>query len=593
VIFFLTFTKKVTPMKTTSTILLVTIVIFGQNVISKNPDFSHGSPQESNSPYKKSLSLQDSVDVFELPYSLKIPLFWHLSSVPQKQTEAEMFPETVFSHILLSGFNRAKLAWYMIDPLFYDTTFHIRPQNIDDDEISNHLVREIVETDIFPDLFYPLIEPYWNPGINLAFYPSERGPYNFDTQEIPGISAGIVGDGSLKNPETRWGGIMRHIEITDFETENVQYIEFRIMDPFVDGQTAGGDLYINIGDISEDILMDSRMQYENGLPISENFGYVDTTIWGCVPTFPPPPYNNFSPVSGSREYQDVGLDGLSDDDECSYFFTKYLNILLILFGPDSEAYQKAIADPSCDNFHYFRGSDYDVDSLYSSILQRYKNFNGTDGNSPTDVQNPEAYPIAATTMPDVEDINHDNVFNEAENYFQYKIELTPDKMNVGENYISGIIETDPIPLPNGSYETARWYRFRIPIHEYSMAVGDISDFSNIRFIRLFLKNFAEPTVLRFATFELVRIMENPKNLDFKIFPNPIKTHFWLEFPEPIQKAFDISITNIMGKMMFEKTYPFDIYKYFSVDISTLRPGAYVLMLSTSKNQVAKKIIVYR
>nr|NQU92239.1 T9SS type A sorting domain-containing protein [Bacteroidota bacterium] len=86
-------------------------------------------------------------------------------------------------------------------------------------------------------------------------------------------------------------------------------------------------------------------------------------------------------------------------------------------------------------------------------------------------------------------------------------------------------------------------------------------------------------------------MENPKNLDFKIFPNPIKTHFWLEFPEPIQKAFDITIFDLMGNKKFENHYPLAIYKYFTVDITCIEPGAYILMLTTASDKIFKKIIV--
>ena len=168
---------------------------------------------------------------------------------------------------LASGFNRAKLAWYVIDPLFLrngsSTPDHIK-QN--PDEQSSHFVREIYENEIFPYRESPSGIPTNITVLNLAYYPEEKGPYNFDTDPGP-YSRGMNSDGKLNDPESRWGGIMREVLTSDFETANIQYIKFWLMDPFVeDPDHEGGDLYINLGNISEDILRDSRKSFENGLP---------------------------------------------------------------------------------------------------------------------------------------------------------------------------------------------------------------------------------------------------------------------------------------------------------------------------------------
>ncbi len=365
---------------------------------------------------------------------------WFLASTPQGQFE--MFPEAAPNTGLSYGKNRAKLAWYIIDQLFYDRFGTLRPSNVDRNELSKNSVRQVLETEVFPNKDIPSGTPTNIPVLNMAYYPSERGPYNYDVS--PGsYSNGLNDDGSLSDPESRWGGIMRRIESTDFEETNIEYLEFWMMDPFSEDLDNPGELYINLGDISEDILRDGRKSYENGLPTSDVVENVDTTIWGRVPSLQAL-IEAFNNDPQSRQYQDVGYDGLNDEDENSFHSQTYLDVIRQQFGTQSLAYQNAVDDPSADNYQYFRGGNLDNDSRYSSILERYKNYNGPDGNSPTDAQNPEAYPTSATSLPNVEDINRDNTLSEAERYFQYRIQLDPNKMQVGDNFISDIYEAENI-----------------------------------------------------------------------------------------------------------------------------------------------------
>ena len=160
--------------------------------------------------------------------------------------------------------------------------------------------------------------------------------------------------------------------------------------------------------ISEDVLKDGYKSFENGLPTSSIIEDVDTasSVWGWVP-------KNFSIVDAfdndptSREYQDVGLDGLRSADEKIFFDSAYIQPLLSLYGSSSLAYMNAIDDPSGDNFHYFRGSDFDSQEI--SILDRYKDINNMDGNSVTTENSPESYPTAASSKPNTEDLNGDRV----------------------------------------------------------------------------------------------------------------------------------------------------------------------------------------
>ncbi|MFO7614747.1 MAG: cell surface protein SprA [Bacteroidales bacterium] len=427
---------------------------------------------------------------------------WFLASTPQGQDD--IFPEAK-TNTRAYGYNRAKLAWYVIDPIFYDRNNSGRPPNISRDELSRHPVREVLETEVFPNKEIPNGIPTNIPVFNMAFYPSERGPYNYDVDGSSGYSRGINADGTLADPATRWGGIMRKIESTDFEATNVEYIEFWMMDPFnTDAEpNNSGKLYINLGDISEDILKDGRKFFENGLPTSELVTNVDTTIWGRVPTLQNL-VESFDNNPASRPFQDVGYDGLRNEDERTFFRQAYIDRIEQLFGPGSQAYFNALQDPSGDDYHYFRGSNLDADDKYSSILERYKRYNGPDGNSPTDEQNPETYPTAATTLPNVEDLNRDNTLSEAERYFQYVINLDPNNMVIGQNYITDVYTARGIPLPNGTAGEVTWYQFKVPVSQPSRVVGNINDFKSVRFMRMFVREFEEPVVLRFATLELVR-----------------------------------------------------------------------------------------
>ena len=297
---------------------------------------------------------------------------------------------------------------------------------------------------------------------------------------------------------------MRKVETTDFESSNVEYIQFWVMDPFdaVDGDPnhPGGTLYFNLGNISEDILKDDRKAFENGLPTSAidyltgaNTNLVDTTIWGRVPTVQAL-VNAFDNTPSTRQFQDIGLDGLNNNDE-ALFFPSFFSGFTDLNGAP---------DPSGDNFHHYRGSDYD--GFAYDILRRYKMFNGLEGNSPTSDQFTESYSTSGTTRPDIEDINNNNNLDFRESYYQYAINLTPSELNpsnVGNNYITNVFETT-VSTKDGRSRPVRWYQFKIPIREPQRRVGDIDGFKSIRFMRMFLKGFNKEVVLRFATLDLIR-----------------------------------------------------------------------------------------
>ncbi len=419
---------------------------------------------------------------------------WSLASTPKGQPD--MFPNADNINDLSYGYDRAKLAWYTIDPLFSRKNQYT-PNHIfsDLDEKSNHYVRQIFQDEIFPNRETAYGEPTYLSVLNLAYYPKERGPYNYQTD-------GYDTNGQLINTDNNWGGIQRRVETNDFETANIEFIEFWVMDPFIYNENLDGDLFINLGNISEDVLNDSRKYFEQGMPGPDEPFEVDSTAWGYVPT-KQSLVNAFSNEPNVRIRQDIGLDGLTNEQERSFHkaFMDQIEFLRNNGGLSEEAYQKIYDDPSADNYHYYRGSDFDQNKV--GILDRYKNFNGPEGNSVPSEFSPEAYSTAALSQPDQEDINKDNTLSETESYFQYHVALNADNMQVGENYITDL-RTKVITLPNDKVDTVKWYQFRIPVATPDATVGNISDFRSIRFMRMFLRGFNDTTVLRFATLDLVR-----------------------------------------------------------------------------------------
>tara|TARA_Y100000994_G_scaffold43191_1_gene33777 strand:- start:12506 stop:19615 length:7110 start_codon:yes stop_codon:yes gene_type:complete len=470
--------------------------------IAINSEFAYFIPG-----HPKSINIDETgtsyIDDFENSQSgidIRNASAWSLSSTPQGNIGSEYgyFPEATYSNQLKYGYNRAKLAWYVIDPLFQRNST-ITPAHIvnDTEQQTNHYVREVFINEVFPNKDQQTGQPSRLRTLDMAFYPDERGPYNFDV-EPSDYSAGIDENGYLKEPKTRWGGMTRKIETNDFEAANIEFIEFWMMDPFLyEPDHSGGDLFINLGNISEDILKDSRKSFENGLPIDGSDTNIDTTIWGRVPSIQSL-VNAFDNDEGARENQDLGYDGLDDVNEL-IFHNEYLERIQTTFANTTDSvYIKAELDPSADNFKYFRSTDFD--NSEASILRRYKDYNGVQGNSPTSDQSTEEYPTSATNLPDVEDINNDQTLSESEGYYQYRINLKPDELVQGSNYINDIY-TDSTQGP--SFGT-RWIQFKIPIQNYSEKVGTIEDFKSIRFIRTFLTGFEDTVVCRFATLELVR-----------------------------------------------------------------------------------------
>lgn len=440
------------------------------------------------------------MDDFEstvIGYDVRYATNWRLASTPSR------FKEASLANNIEYGKNRALLSWYYIDNMFNrstaNTPAHIRT---DKEQLSNHFVREIAEQEIFPNKELVYGQSSYIQTLDLSYYPTERGPYN--------IYANSFDDnGKLIDPKSKWGGIMRKLETTDFEANNIEYIEFWLMDPFVynDGSMKGGTMYIDLGNVSEDILKDGRKSYENGLSSSMSPSDYTTTVWGKVSNRQSVNYA-FDANSTDRQAQDVGLNGLSTAEEKEFeSYKSFVEQYKAKLNPAAlDALTKdpfsPLNDPAGDNYHHYRGTDYDESE--TPILERYKRYNGTEGNSPV-VNAGESFSTAATNYPDVEDINQDNTMNDTERYFEYKIPLRPDEMFAGQNFITDVM-TSTVTLKNGQTASVKWYQFKVPIKDSNIysSVGGMRNFKSIRYMRIYLTDFEEETHLRFATMQLVK-----------------------------------------------------------------------------------------
>ena len=429
---------------------------------------------------------------------------WFLASTPRWQDTR--FPEARLENDLTSNYNRAGLSWYTIDPSLINGS-SLQDGQVDPEVRQDHRMRQILLRELYEKGDYSNSAtagmPSNLPTLDLTYRPTERGPYNYEPFDGSDYSSGLEEDGTLRDPESRWAGVQRALMTTDFEAANIEYIQFWVMDPFNEDSEneTGGKLYVNLGNVSEDVLNDSQLEFENGLPSANNELETDTSTWGVYPD--PTTFNvvnAFDNSTNDYSVQDVGLDGLNSDAERT-FFAPWLDGLETDLAPD--AFAQYQSDPSADDFRYFR--DPIAQENEEDILERYQFFSRYEGNSNT--QQPNGYPITQTTIPNTEDINEDLTLGTIESYYQYEIPMAPADLTsdkIGKGYLADILET--VSKTNGSAEQRpiKWYQFKIPVKEYQQAFNGISDFRSIRFMRMFMQGWKEPVTLRFARIELVR-----------------------------------------------------------------------------------------
>ncbi|WP_273443813.1 cell surface protein SprA [Neolewinella agarilytica] len=456
------------------------------------------------------------------PIDLMVPVQkWFLASIPQNDAANNnpLFPEARAAG-LESGFNRAALNWYRVEP---------NARSVSPGSTENVYTSAVPQQEVFPNLDIPIQQRARNQffTFDMAYFPEDRGPYNFDTPTPSAVSAGVrlendpVAPVKLNSPETRWAGIMREMTTPDFQSSNIEFVEFWMLSPFLDGENpldpSGADdadrkqgtLYLNLGNISEDILKDSRKFFENGLPGPANPNRpVDETVWSRVPVTQQIT-QAFDNDPETRALQDVGLDG-SDDEMERAKFSDYIEQLR---AANAGLIPLVEEDPSNDNFYYYNNGRYGDEA---DLITRFRGWNGTEGNSAANNQTQGNTRESVTNLPDAEDLNQDNTLNEAESYFQYEIPFVRSSTNGREFDVEQTpFITDKLEVANGRV----WYRFRVPLNsDQRKAIGGIQDFRSIRFMRMYMTGFEAPTILRFAEFELVRNSWRRYNRSFQTGP---------------------------------------------------------------------------
>ena len=467
-------------------------------------EFAQLVPHQGKTGSNSGSSYIDDFESTQTPVDVRAPYAWSLASTPQDASGTALFPEATLNNNVDYGKNRALLSWYYIDRLFTQRNSSYAPGYIksDLDALSYPYAREVAFSEVFPGRELNYGESSVIQTLNLSFYPRERGPYNLD-------GTNVDQEGYLLYPEKRWGGIMRKIDNTNFEQSNIEYIQFWMLDPFMDpdlNNQDGGYLYFNLGEVSEDILKDGLKSYENGLPINGDTTYISNTVWGKVSSQTSLTYA-FDNTNGARILQDVGIDGLSTEEEKSHpSYANFLNELRAVL-PESTVVAmqddpfSPFNDPASDNYAFYRNGYYDANHF--SINDRYKHYNNSEGNSLSQSDASDGQYQTSRSTPDVEDINQDNTLNEYERYFQYRVAIHPDSLRVGSNYITDR-QVAKVRTRNGDTQMATWYQFTIPLANYQKKVGAIQDFSTIRFMRMFMTGFSGTTHLRFASLEFVR-----------------------------------------------------------------------------------------
>ncbi|MFM7487150.1 MAG: cell surface protein SprA, partial [Cytophagales bacterium] len=467
-----------------------------KSTITVNAEFAQLLPGTSNIVDGEGTSFIDDFENTITPYSLLAPQGWKLAAVPTRDQRFDLAngavstpPGTISD--LRAGYRRAKMAWYQVDNLFYRQGGSFKPPNITEQDLKNHYTRPVLPQEIFP-FKDPFVGNFYEPVFDVAYFPDERGPNNYfqDFNQYVQIPA---------NRKNNWGGITTAIRNeVDFDKANVEYVEFWLLNPFIQNangevivnstkkasNTTGGKLIFHLGSISEDLARDGKHGFENGLTKDGSATNLTQTAWGRV-TNQQFVNNAFDADANSRVNQDVGADGLKNEIERE-FFKNVPNL-----NQD---------DPSSDDFKYFLGPDYDAND--AKILERYKNINGLEGNSPV-VTPGQPFAQSGSPLPDNEDLNQDNTLSDLEEYYTYEVDLGAKQgdLEVGKGFI--VDKISPQAFGNEGAGVVTWYLFRIPVRNFKSIVGDINGFKSIRYARMILTEFQEPVVLRFANFRLV------------------------------------------------------------------------------------------
>jgi len=276
---------------------------------------------------------------------------------------------------------------------------------------------------------------WYNPYIEIPtsqIWPNRETNYqlqNDQTQVLHVVldPSKVVGDQEPVPSDSIWGGFMRALPSSYRDQSDSKFIELWV-------KGSSGTMHIDLGLVSEDANSDGRLNNE------------DIRRGGIL--------NNIL-----DEGEDVGLDGLLDEDEIGVYGPGGIDTLTIDSPPAMfEKYGLQDGDPTGDNYDYSR-----------SDFTTYRYSNGTQGNGSELGQN----------FPDSEDLNRNNILDRTESYFSYTVSLD----TVDNQYF--VNET---VFDDGT--GTGWKQYLIPLSDFDPEMSDPQALINdVRYARIWFTDF--------------------------------------------------------------------------------------------------------
>ena len=385
---------------------------------------------------------------------------------------------------------RSKFSWYSI------------PRNIStilDDVTFTPESEQVRVTDVFPGRETQNPQEEIITTLDVYYDPTMRGQYNYnmDLKQLLDEDA-----------DRTWGGMTAVLPSgqEDFTQNSIEFLEFWVQPILPGGQLPPGasiadyegQIYIDIGLITEDVIPNSKLNSEDGLALNPESLVLDNSNKprSALPANPPPPEGQFS--NTNRELEDVGLDGLPNSGGVNGFdeqtvFAPFVQRMRDLYGENSPEFRRIEQDPSNDDYVFYGESAVQSRPLH----QRFHRLLGfQDGNTPLDQSDKRAI----TNRPDTEGLVNPSTVALTNAYFQYQVDLNPADPSRLEIDSPGTFIVDRVP---GTRQQDRWYQVRIPLSEFKRKIGDINDFQNITYVRIWMSGYEQPFTLRFAALDFV------------------------------------------------------------------------------------------
>lgn len=365
-------------------------------------------------------------------------------------------------------------------------------------------------------------------SLDVHYNPNNRGPYNYNN-DLKNI---------LENePDRTWGGMTAVIPPgqEDLVQNNIEFLEFWVQailpgdpDPTEIPEDYDGKIYLDLGIISEDVVPNVRLNTEDGLStVLNNLTEDDPegSPRSYIPPSPPVPLGQFS--NSNRALEDVGLDGApnpgtegANGKDEGALFADFIESIRTSYGEGSEMFQSVEADPSNDDYVYYAQNSI-VDLPLHERFHRMLGYH--DGNTPE--SGAADNKTAITLRPDTEGLVSSSSIQQSNSYYQYEIDFNPadrDNLNIDVDGDQGTYIIDKI---EGSIPFRTWYLVRVPLTDFKRKFGEVENFQNISYMRMWMSGYKKPFTLRFATYEFVgsqwrkvsEISEAPDNQDnFKV-----------------------------------------------------------------------------